>query len=314
MAETIACLKRGKLELLVHDRGDAPSSVPLASPYQERAGTLGTGLPAAPIVSVTRGRRRGELYYAIDVPSGTAVFAQTHAVAQEEQIFHGVDVKISEIDFSFGDEALACRVPGPRGTSAIGSLADDGKGVRTVTEGDVVDCMPRWAIGGRGEIVYASAGVGRTKSGKWGGLSPFSLHRLRFTDNSVEVLTADAKYDYLAPVPISDSLLYAIRRPYRAPRPPSPLELVLSPFRRKSGSESGDRSAGDPAQSELVRITTRGIETLASGVVAFDVAMNGDVVYVVGSSVLRLVASVRGSAERTDTVATLADVDQLVIC
>ncbi|MES1175825.1 MAG: hypothetical protein ABUL62_16000 [Myxococcales bacterium] len=227
MAETIACLLQGKLELL-DGRGRAEG--PLPSQLQEPAGAREPGRNASPIVSVTRGRARGELYYAIRVPNGTALFARTRGSSEEQRLFLGVDAQIREIDFSFGDEALACTVPGPRGTSAIGSLADDGKGVRTVTEGDVVDCTPRWAPGGRGEILYASAGVGRTQSGAWGGLAPFALHRLRFADNSVEVLTADARYDYLAPIAISDSLLYAIRRPYLAPTGPSPLAALCRYF------------------------------------------------------------------------------------
>ncbi len=299
MPEIIACLKQGSVELL---QNQGQTSEPLHSPYRVRADASAGQSQTAPIASVTRGRRRGELYYAIRVPSGTALFAQTPGEAEEQQLFHGVDVHISEIDFSFGDEALACTVPGPRGTSAIGSLADDGKGVRTVTEGDVVDCMPRWAAGGRGEIVYASAGIGRTKSGEWGGLSPFALHRLRFADNSVEVLTADAKYDYLAPIAIGGALLFAIRRPYRAPRPPSPLTAIFRGFRQKT------EPLRDPSERELVRVTERGVEALASGVVAFDVAANGDIVYATPSNVFR------SSARGTEPIAALAHVEQLVIC
>lgn len=308
MAETIACLVRGKVELL---GGQGQAKRPPSSPHRLQTEARGVGRDAAPIVSVTRGRIRGELYYAISVPNGTALFAQTPGSAQEEQLFLGVDAQISEIDFSFGDEALACTVPGPRGTSAIGSLADDGKGVRTVTEGDVVDCTPRWAPGGRGEILYASAGVGRTKSGEWGGLSPFALHRLRFADNSVEVLTADAKYDYLSPVPISESLLYAIRRPYRAPLPPSPLTAIFRAFRRQTEQPAAPIGR-DPEERELVRITPSGMESVARGVLAFDVAANGtDVVYATRSHLFRANANESASAE---PFATLEHVDQLVIC
>ncbi len=307
MAETIACLLQGKLELL-DGRGRAEG--PLPSQLQEPAGAREPGRNASPIVSVTRGRARGELYYAIRVPNGTALFARTRGSSEEQRLFLGVDAQIREIDFSFGDEALACTVPGPRGTSAIGSLADDGKGVRTVTEGDVVDCTPRWAPGGRGEILYASAGVGRTQSGAWGGLAPFALHRLRFADNSVEVLTADARYDYLAPIAISDSLLYAIRRPYLAPTGPSPLAALLSVFRARS-EEPGPPLARDPDERELVCITPRGVECVARGVLAFDIAANGDIVYATRAHVFRSAASATASAV---PIATLEGVEQLVIC
>lgn len=312
MAETIACLKQGNVALLLPGPGQA--SEPLLSPYRTRAGAGagagGAGVPAAPIVSVTRGRLRAELYYAIRVPSGTALFAQTPGSSEEQQLFLGVDAQIAEIDFSFGDEALACTVPGPRGTSAIGSLADDGKGVRTVTEGDVVDCTPRWAPGGRGEIVYASAGVGRTRSGSWGGLSPFALHRLRFADNSVEVSLSDAKYDYLAPVPVSDVLLYAIRRPYQAPLPASPLAVILRAFQPKTEHPRATPPR-DPEERELVRVTPRGVEALVGGVVAFDVAANGDIVYATRSHVYRSAPNASADAVQ---IATLEHVEQLVVC
>lgn len=308
MAETIACLVRGKVLLL---GGQGQVQRPPLSPHRLPTEARGAGGDAAPIVSVTRGHIQGELYYAISVPNGTALFAQTPGSAQEQQLFLGVDTQISEIDFSFGDEALACTVPGPRGTSAIGALADDGKGVRTVTEGDVVDCTPRWAPGGRGELLYASAGVGRTKSGEWGGLSPFALHRLRFADNSVEVLTADAQHDYLSPLPISESLLYAIRRPYRAPLPPSPLAPLFRAFRHKF-EQPAATTARASEERELVRITPRGMEIVAHGVLAFDVAANGsDVVYATRSHLFRTNANGAASAE---PFATLERVDQIVIC
>jgi hypothetical protein len=254
------------------------------------------------------------LYYAIPVANGTALFAQTPGSAEERQLFLGVEAQISEIDFSFGDEALACTVPGPRGTSAIGALADDGKGVRTVTEGDVVDCTPRWAPGGRGELLYASAGVGRTKSGEWGGLSPFALHRLRFADHSVELLTADARYDYLSPVGVSDSLMYAIRRPYQAPRRASPFSAIFGVFLPKKSKHRDPPVARDSGERELVRITPRGVETVASGVLAFDVAADGSLVYATGTDVFRSTESTSGMTARAEPIAKLERIEQLVVC
>ena len=310
MAETIACLMRGKVELL---DGQGRAMGPLLSPHRLQADARGPARDVDPIVSVTRGRIRGELYYAIGVPNGTALFAQTPGSSDEQQLFLGVDAQISELDFSYGDEALACTVPGPRGTSAIGSLADDGKGVRTVTEGDVVDCTPRWAPGGRAEILYASAGVGRTKSGQWGGLSPFALHRLRFADNTVEVLTADAKYDYLSPIASSDSILYAIRRPYRALRQAAPLTAIFRAFLPKR-ERPASSEARDPEERELVRITPGRIEGVARGVLAFDIAANGDVVYATRSRIFRNPSSASSAVGSAEPIATLEQVEQVVIC
>jgi hypothetical protein len=241
MADRVACLANGKV--LVLEEGREPMD--LESPYADqlgvrqramlrknawqkhgRRGLFMTGrsalwggraeheLPAARVVGVTRGRISGELCYAISTGLVSGIFAQKPGTRDEHRLFHNADVQIREVDFSFADEAFTCTVDGTGGTSAIGVLADDGKGVRTVTEGDVLDRGPRWVPGAVGEIVYASAGIGRTKSGARAGRAPFSLHRLRLKDGTVEVLVSDAKYDYVAPVAGSDSSLYAIRRTY----------------------------------------------------------------------------------------------------
>lgn len=273
MAEIIACLKQGKIELLLQGQPAAR----LLSPYQETLNARGQSEPAR-IVAVTRGRTRGELCYAIAAPEGASVFAQVLGSGAEERLFFGADARISEIDFGKANQALVCTVRGKQDTSFIGVLADDGRGMRTVTEGDVIDCYPRWAAGGRPEVLYASAGIGRTSSGTRVGLSPFALHRLRFADSSVEVLVADARYDYLAAVQIAEQEFLALRSSYRASPPPSTLTRLAARFPSLFPAHS---IAGRPAAEarELVRISRKGSESLVQGVLAFDVAGNGDIVY-----------------------------------
>ncbi len=304
MAEMVACLHQGEVEILRH--GQAVQR--LKSPYRERRAANREGQADAKIVSITRGRTSAELCYAISSPTASAVFAQVPGSGEEAQLFDGVDTHLSELDFSFADEALACTVAGARGTSAIGVLADDGKGLRTVTEGDVIDRAPRWAPGGRSEIVYASAGIGRTKTGRAVGRSPFALHRLRFSDNSVEVLMADAQYDYAAAVLVSDSLLYALRRSYDRALPASTFGRVSSAFRSLF---SGGASAkpGVLHGHELVRITPEGSLLVAPDVFAFDVAANEDIVYSNAAGVFRI------ALRRTtpEPIAILERVEQLVI-
>ena len=306
MPDRIACLTQGKVELLL--RGQAAKR--LESPYQEQVNARRRAGHEARIVSITRGRISAELCYAISVDSATGVFAQVPGTREEHRLFQSSDTRISELDFSFADEALACTVVGERGTSAIGLLADDGKGVRTVTEGDVVDRAPRFVPGGRAELVYASAGIGRTSAGAWAGLSPYSLHRLRFVDNSVEVLMSDAKYDYLSPVPISESLLYAIRRRYQRARAQSPFRLILSAFTRRFLGVTRDEWR-DPRERELLRVTAKGAETVAEGVLAYDIAANGEVIYSNGAGVFRITGH---PTSKPDALANLENVEQLVIC
>jgi hypothetical protein len=324
MAEVVACLTRGKV--IVLQPGQARHE--LHSAYAEQTSAKTPAVPA-PFVDVSRGRRNDELCYAISAGGSSSVFTQAPGGGEERRLFTA-EADVRDLDFSFADEALACTVHGKDRTSAIGLLADDGKGMRTVTEGDVLDREPRWAPGGRGEIVYASAGVGRTKSGVWAGLSPFALHRLNLADSTVEVLVSDAKYDYLSPVALANSLFYAIRRPYRAQPKKSHLGVIaaglLSPFRKAAARVPGpsevlvsgswvdladNASEASTLGYELVRITEKGIEAVAQRVIAFDVNAAGVIVHSNGSEVLRMNAA---SPSAVEHVADLAYVEQLVIC
>jgi len=194
--------------------------------------------PPARIVGLSRGRVDDELCYSVTSGVVSGLFAQEPGTRNEHRLHHNADAAVTEIHLSLEHETVACTVHGKGGTSAIGILADDGRGVRTITEGDVVDRAPRWvpapATGKR--IVYASAGIGRTRSGAFAGLGPFAIHRLNIDDGAIEVLMADAKYDYLAPVPAAVDEIYAIRRPYRDPRPRLSvlgvlLDTLFIPFR-----------------------------------------------------------------------------------
>ncbi len=316
MAEIVACLCQGRIIVLQPGQ----TRIELESPYASR---LSNGAPAVArrFVDVSRGRRNDELCYAISSEGVSSVFTQVPGTGDERRLF-SAEAEIRDLDFSFADEALACTVKSKSGTTAIGMLADDGRGMRTVTEGDVLDREPRWAPGGRGEIVYASAGVGRTKSGVWAGLGPSSLHRLRLADSTVEVLVSDAKYDYLGPVPVSASLIYALRRTHD-PRPRKPTWAriaggLLAPFsgpRARAQMTMADVPPGEGGRassgSELVRITDKGMDVLASHVLAFDATVAGVLVYSTMSGVFRVSAEPRSAVEE---IADLTPVDQVLIC
>lgn len=305
MTEVIACLRQGKLEILRD--GQAPE--PLRSPYQEQTNAHAHADSRAQLVAITRGRRRGELCYALSSADGTRVFAQSVESGREEQLFFAADAQITDIDLSFAAGALACTVRAARSQSFIAILADDGKGVRTVTEGDVIDRWPRWAPGGRAEIVYASAGIGRTRAGNFVGLAPFALHRLRFADSSVEVLFADANHDYTSPVPSSDQRFYAIRQRYRAPRVPNAFDLLA----QKIGVFFGAARLPEPLgrqSGELVCLTPEGTRVIAEDVFAFDLGPSGELVYATAQGLFLLD---EGATKVAKAVAALPGVEQLVI-
>lgn len=308
MAELVACLHRGNVEVL---RPGEPARA-LHSPYLEQLTARDTrGAPR--ITSVTRGRTSGELCYAISGGDGCEIFTQTLGRAGEQRLFRSIDTQLSELDFSSADEALACTVAAAEGISAIGVFSDDGKGLRTVTEGDVIDRAPRWAPGGRGEIVYASAGIGRTKAGRAVGRSPFALHRLRFSDSSVEVLMADAHYDYAAVVPVSPDVLYALRRNFDAGTPTAPFARVAGAFRSLFSSTQANlanhASSGTGRSHELVRITPQGTQLVQRDVFAFDITEHEDLVYSSEAGVFRIAPG----ESKTEQLSARSDVEQLVI-
>lgn len=293
MAETIACLGQGKV-LLVQSDG---TSEPLRSPFLEQLSEAERA--GARVVSVSGGRRQGELYYAVQTATGSTVLAQRPSTGEELRLFHGRGMRLTDIDFSFADTALACTIEGERGTSAIGLLADDGLGMHTVTEGDVLDRAPRWVPGGVREIVYASTGIARTRAGERAALSPSALHRLRFADSSVEVLVSDAKYDYFAPRQRSDGSLYALRRAYAGKAPESRFTRLMNRLRSTA-------SVIEPsASSDLVHITPKSTRVLLEGVHVFDVLESGDLVCATDSGLVRLLQSGSGAPANATPMAEL---------
>jgi hypothetical protein len=157
--------------------------------------------------------------------------------------------------------------------------------------------------------VYASAGIGRTKTGRAVARSPFALHRLRFSDNSVEVLMADARYDYTAVAFITENLLYALRRSYEAGPQTSPFASITGFFRGLLPARGGTKQSAAPPH-DLVRITPEGSQLLARDVLAFDVTPKEELVYSKEEGVFRIAAG----QTTPEPLCDLKRVEQLVIC
>jgi hypothetical protein len=147
-------------------------------------------LPPARFVAVAPGRGAGEIFYAISTGVISGIFGRA-LTGDEQRIFHDAETHLQDLAFSRDLEAFAFAVQGKGGSSAITILADDGKGIRTVTEGDAVDRAPRWMGGPTRQLVYASAAIGRTQQGLFAGLAPFAIHRLSLDDAALEVLVSD---------------------------------------------------------------------------------------------------------------------------
>jgi hypothetical protein len=317
-------------------------------------------LPMARFIGVAPGRVGAEIFYAITTGVISGIFGRSPA-GDEQRVFHDAETHLSDLSFSRDLEAFAFAVQGKGGSSAITILADDGHGVRTVTQGDAIDRAPRWMPGKKREIVYASAAIGRTQQGVFAGLAPFAIHRLSLDDGNLEVVVSDPAFDYVAPVPVSESAIYAIRRPYKNPHAPPSIfrvlvDAVLVPFRllfalfqflsffttRYTGKplltsgnaqqkaadahqmsvwgnlvdvrQAADRAAADEPKGtassgyELVLVTAKGVETVARGALAFDVARDGTIFFSDGRDIKRLASG------KTERVAKLAHVEQIAVC
>jgi hypothetical protein len=263
MGYRLACIAGAKLMMVEEGRDPREVDSPFAEQVRSRERqirrktawkTQGTGaqfmaggravlwgqeqdeMPPAQVIGVTRGREPGEIVYALSTGVVTGLFAQVIDAGTEQRLLHDAELKLWDVALSVEDQAVAVSVGGKGGSSSIGILRDDGAGVRTVTDGDVLDRAPRWVPRGVGQVVYASAGIGRDASGVWSGLAPFAIQRLSLGAQELEVVVADPKFDYIAPVPTSEDVVYAIRRPYVEPHAAPPffrvfVDALLFPFR-----------------------------------------------------------------------------------
>ena len=188
------------------------------------------------ITGLTRGPGSGEVYYALETSDVSGVFLLRDAGAQEDRLFHTTDYHVAELSLRDDHEMLTCVVGYRDGSSNIGIMQSDGSGLTEVTQGDAIDRAPHWVPGCKNQLVFQSAGIGRTAQGLAMGQSPFAIHKVDTERGEVTCLAEDPDHDLLAPQLLADGTLYYIRRPYRGATPKlSPgralLDFVLFPFR-----------------------------------------------------------------------------------
>lgn len=208
-------------------------------------GILPPGMPDGPPAEVRRVRFTGispggagaaEIYYALDTDHVGGLFQYDLREGYERRLYHAHEFRAHHLSRHPTSGQLAMSVREPDGTAHVALADANGRKLRKVTEGDVVDECPSWIVG-ENALVYQSAGVGRSEQGFRMGLGPYVVHRLDLDDGSMRTLAEDESYDFLLPrVDERDGALWFIRRPYQPHGPPvSPwkvfLDVVLFPYR-----------------------------------------------------------------------------------
>jgi hypothetical protein len=176
---------------------------------------------------LARGRKPGEILYAVWTGAVGALLAYDVATREETRLVHGTNAPTSGIATSDDHTVLALVRPQKNGSQNLAVMRDDGGDDALVTDGDTIDDSPSWvpvdakaaAAGAevkRHQLVFASRGIGRTPDGQMGGFGPTEINLLDAEHGDLKTLVRDEAFDYLEPRMLADGTLYAMRRPYRA--------------------------------------------------------------------------------------------------
>ena len=190
------------------------------------------------IHSVARGRTPGELIYALRSGPVSGVFTMdVRAPAPENterRLFHTADLVVDDIGGVQEDGYVCCTVNGRAGRH-LAVLSEGGSEVTELTEGDSFDGAPAWMPGADRQLVFESAGIGRTSDRSFT-LSPCAVQRLDIQTGEISTLVAAEAWDYHSPRLDSRGELYCVRSPHvdSSGRPSlmaAIFDLILFPMR-----------------------------------------------------------------------------------
>ncbi len=196
----------------------------------------------ASFTSLAKGRRRGEVLYALTTGVVSGLFAYDLETGEEQRIVHGTDGAALAIATSDDHGVLAIARDQKDGSRKLAVMREEGGDSAQVTDGDTIDDAPAWVpVGpevteGRHQLVYQSSGIARDAAGHVVGYGPTEINLLDAEHGSLKTLVASAEHDYLAPRMTRDGTLFVMRRPYHGlPQLPDPRahlkDGLLAPFR-----------------------------------------------------------------------------------
>jgi hypothetical protein len=180
------------------------------------------------ITGFSRGRKPGELLYALETDEVSGLFALKDFGLMEQRLFHGSDCRVATPCASPDQDLVVCSVLHPQGIANLATMRADGSELTEITEGDSSDLAPSWVPGASRVLVFQSAGMGRDAHGLLTTRGPYHIQRLDLDNGEMICLAEDPKFDFLSPRLDPNRTLYVIRRPYeKLHRGFNPLRAVL---------------------------------------------------------------------------------------
>ena len=155
-----------------------------------------------------------KIVYAFTVNGSSGVYRKDveSEKAQEEHIFSASDTEILSVHVSGGSIAVTVRSDDV--TSSIGTLDSRSSELRTLTGGDARDANACPSKRNPAELLFDSAGVGRTADGSFSGkYAPASIYRIHRDTLDLVEIKADKRYSYVKPVEDAEGNIWCIRRP-----------------------------------------------------------------------------------------------------
>jgi len=187
------------------------------------------------ITSVTKGREEGSLFYILESETTSGLFLYDRSTREEKRLFHKNHFEAKDLNQNPETGEFLCSQSFTDGTSNIVVMNEDGREMRTLTDGDSVDEAPAWIPGSERRLLFQSTGIARNSQGHAVGRGAASIQALDLDNGNLTGVLEDTRFDYLYPRIGTDGFLYFIRRPYEQKPGVSGLtvlfDFLLLPFR-----------------------------------------------------------------------------------
>ena len=174
------------------------------------------GAPNAPprFLTAIVGKDPDELFYVLGMSRSCGLFRYHYSSNTEYRLFHRPEFIQHGLAYDPHQPGLVVSLSGEDGSAALWELSAEGKPVRKLTDGDVIDSAPAISRKQPSTILYESTGIGRNQEGHVAGLAASALMSLDRADGSVRTVKEDPSRDYLQPSQDSAGTIYSIRRPH----------------------------------------------------------------------------------------------------
>lgn len=126
------------------------------------------------ITSLASGLDAGQFLYSMESDSMGAVLRVDGLGIEELRLWTNNQQRVERLAMHPAGH-IAGSIRTKSGAANVGIRLADVSGFSEVTEGDSIDTAPSWVPGEELQLVFQSAGIGRTAEGQVQGLGPFSV-------------------------------------------------------------------------------------------------------------------------------------------